>query len=108
MGGYYYYVIFIDDYSLKTWLYFLNSKESEEVLYKFKEFKAQVENLSGNKIKILRLDNGGEYTSIDFSYFSKEAGIKREYNVPYNPQQNGVAERKNKTIIEAAKAMIDD
>ena len=54
---------FIDDYSRKTWIYFLKTKESEEVLSKFKEFKAQVENLSGKRIKILISDNGGEYTS---------------------------------------------
>ena len=44
-----------------------------------------------NKIKVLRSDNGGEYTSIDFNDFCKEEGIKREYIIPYNPQQNGVA-----------------
>ena len=60
LGGYHYYVTFIDDYSRKTWIYFLKTKESEEVLSKFKEFKAQVENLSGKRIKILRSNNGGE------------------------------------------------
>ena len=69
LGGYYYYVIFIDDYFRKTRSYFLKSKESEEVLSRFKEFKAQVENLSGKRIKVLRSDNGGEYTSMDFSDF---------------------------------------
>ena len=54
LGGYYYYVTFINDYSHKTWIYFLKTKEFEEVLSKFKEFKAQVENLSGKRIKILR------------------------------------------------------
>jgi transposase InsO family protein len=57
---------------------------------------------------VLRSDNGGEYTSKDFSDFCKEAGIKRELIVPYNPQQNGVAERKNRSIVEATKAMIHD
>ena len=57
---------------------------------------------------MLRSDNGGEYTSRDFNDFCIEAGIKRESTVPYNPQQNGVAERKNITIIEATKAMIHD
>ena len=65
------------------------------VFSKFKEFKAEVENLTERKIKTLRSDNGGEYTSRDFTDFCKEAGIKREYTVPYNPQQNGVAKRKN-------------
>jgi hypothetical protein len=108
LSGYLYYVIFIDDYSRKTWIYFLKSKESEEVLDRFQEYKAQVENLTGKKIKTLRSDNGGEYTSKCFSDFCIEAGIKREYTVPYNPQQNGVAERKNMSIVEAAKAMIHD
>jgi transposase InsO family protein len=62
--------------------------------------QSQVENLIGRRIKVLRSDNGGEYTSRDFNDFCIKAGIKREYTVPYNPQQNGVAERKNKSIIE--------
>ena len=108
LGGYNYYVTFIDDHSRKTWIYFLRTKESEEVVSKFKEFKAQVENLSGRRTKILRSDNGGEYTSTKFNDFCKEAGIKREFTVPYSPQQNGVAKRKNRTVVEAAKSMIHD
>jgi transposase InsO family protein len=60
------------------------------------------------KIKVLRADNEGEYTSNDFKDFYKEAGIKRELTISYNPQQNGVVERKNRFIISSAKAMIHD
>jgi transposase InsO family protein len=67
-----------------------------------------VENQIGKKIKVLRLDNGGEYTSNDFKDFCKEAWIKRELKVSYNPQQNGVAERKNQSIISSSRAMIHD
>jgi transposase InsO family protein len=74
----------------------------------FQEFKSLVENLSRSKIKILRSDNGGEYTSKEFKDFCREACIKRELTTPCNPQQNGVAERKNRSIIEATKAMIHD
>jgi transposase InsO family protein len=81
-------------------------KSKDEVLRKFKEFKALVENLSKRKIKILRSDNGGEYTSNEFGSFCSDVGIKRELTTPYNPQQNGVVERKNITIIEAIKTMI--
>jgi transposase InsO family protein len=93
IGGYVYYVSFIDDYSCKTWVYFLKSKD--EVFGKFKEFKALIENLSKRKIKILRSNNGGEYTSKEFVNFCKDVEIKRELTTPYNPQQNGVAKRKN-------------
>jgi hypothetical protein len=106
ISGYVYYVSFIDDYSRKTWVYFLKSKD--EVFNKFKEFKALIENIFERKIKILRLDNGGEYTSKEFVNFCKDVGIKRELTTPYNPQQNGVAKRKNKTIMEAVKTMIHD
>jgi transposase InsO family protein len=94
-----YYVSFIDDFSRKTWIYFLKAKN--EVFNKFKEFKALVENLSEKKINILRSDNGGEFTSDEFKALCKEVRIKRELSTPYNPQQNGVAERKNRTIMEA-------
>ena len=76
--------------------------------FSFEEFKALIENLSKRKIKILRTNNGEEYTSNEFVSFCKDAGIKRELTTPYNPQQNGVAERKNKTIMEAMKTMIHD
>jgi hypothetical protein len=105
LSGYVYYVSFIDDYSCKTWVYFLKSKD--EVLGKFKEFKALVENLSERKIKILRSDNGGEYTSNEFGSFCIDVGIKRDLATPYNPQQNGVAERKNRMIMEVVKTIHD-
>jgi transposase InsO family protein len=73
-------------------------KSKDKVFSKFKEFKALIENLSKRKIKILSSDNGGEYTSKEFANFCKDVGIKRELTTPYNPQQNGVAERKNRTI----------
>jgi IS30 family transposase len=79
-----------------------------EVFNKIREFKALIKNLSERKIKILRSDNGGEYTSKEFVSFCRDVGIKRELTTPYNPQQNGVAERKNRTIMEAVKTMIHD
>jgi transposase InsO family protein len=106
LRGYVYYVSFIDDYSRKTWVYFLKSKD--EVFGKLKELKALVENLSEKKIKKVRSDNRGEYTSNEFGSFCRDAEIKRELITPYNPQQNGVAERKNRTIMEAIKTMIHD
>ena len=95
LSGYIYFVTFIDDYSRKTWIYFLKTKESDEVLDRFKEFKSLVENQTGRRIKVLRSDNGGEYTSGGFVDFYGDVGIKREFTAPYNPQHNGVIERKN-------------
>jgi hypothetical protein len=106
LGGSLYYIIFIDDYSRKTWLYLLKTKD--EVFNKFQEFKEKIEKLTNKKIKTLRTDNGGEYTSKEFVSFCKSVGIRRELNVPHNPQQNGVAERKNRTIEETMKALLND
>ena len=66
---YEYYITFIDDFSRKTWIYFLRSKRSEEVLLPFQEFKALVENQTGKKIKVLRSKNEGEYTSRAFDEY---------------------------------------
>ena len=106
LSGYEYYVLFIDDHSRRTWIYFLKTKS--EVFKRFQEFRALVETQTGQKIKSLRSDNGGEYTLGDFVDYCAEAGIRREFIVPYNPQQNGVAERKNRSVIGAAKAMLHD
>ena len=67
-----------------------------------------MENLAGKKIKFLRSDNGGEYVDKDFTDYCIKEGIEREWTTPYNPEQNGVAERKNRTIVEAARAMLYD
>ena len=83
-------------------------KTKDEVFSRFWEFKAQVENRTRKKIKVLRSNNGGEYTSNDFKDFYKEARIKRELTISYNPQQNGVVERKNRSIISFVRAMIHD
>jgi transposase InsO family protein len=77
-----YYVSFIDGFSRKTWIYFLKTKD--EVLNRFQELKALFENQTGKKIKVLRTDNGGEYTFKEFEGFCKEVGIKRELTTPYN------------------------
>ena len=81
-SGCLYYVFFIDDHSRKSWIYFF--KVNSETFDKFKEFKALIENQTKRHIRILRSDN--EYESNEFDDFCREAGIKRELTVPYNPQ----------------------
>ena len=106
LSGYVYYASLIDDYSCKTWIYLL--KKKDEVFEGFKEFKALVESFIEKMIKILISYNGGEFTSSEFNEYYKEFKIKRELTIPYNPQQNGVAERKNRSMMEVAKSMIHD
>ncbi|KAH9706497.1 hypothetical protein KPL70_012225 [Citrus sinensis] len=104
MGGAKYMVTFIDDYSRRCWVYPI--KKKSDVFPVFKEYKARVELESGKKIKCLRTDNGGEYTDGEFLAFCKQEGIQRQFTVAYTPQQNGVAERMNRTLTERIRAML--
>jgi transposase InsO family protein len=101
-----YYVIFVDEFSCKCWIFFMQKKD--QTFSKFCEFKALVEKELGKKVKALRSDNGGEYISNEFKYFCCKEGIRRELIVPHNPQQNGVTERKNRMIVGAARVMLHD
>ena len=82
-GGKNYLITFIDDFSRKTWVYFL--QEKSEAFFAFKNFKAQVENEAGKSIKTLRTDRGGEYCSKIFEMFCKEHGIRKELTTAYTP-----------------------
>jgi len=104
IGGARYFLLFIDDHTRYTMVYTLHQKS--ETFSKFKEYKALVENYHNGKIKALRSDNGGEYTSNEFSKFLRESGISHETTAPYSPEQNGVSERATRTLIGRAKAMI--
>ena len=78
------YVIFVDDFSRKCWIFFMQKKS--ETYSKFYEFKALVEKESGKQVKALRSDNGGEYISGEFKDFCSKEGIRRELIAPHNPQ----------------------
>jgi transposase InsO family protein len=104
-GGKRYFITFIDDSTIFCYVYLLNSKD--EALHYFKTYKAEVENQLERKIKWLRSDHGGEYFSGDFSDFCVEHGIIHESTPPYSPQFNGVAERKNRTLIDLVNAMLE-
>lgn len=104
--GYKYFVTFIDDFSNFTMVYLIKNKN--EVLDKFKEYFLSTSSLFNCQISKLRCDNGGEYISTDFRNFCKSKGIMLDYTVPYTPQQNGKAERMNRTLVEKGRAMIDE
>ena len=103
-GGNKYFLTFIDDYSRRTWVYFL--KQKSECFNIFREFKIYVEKQCGRSLKMFRSDRGGEYSSNEFSVFCKSHGIKHQFTASYSPQQNGVAERKNRTICEMVRSML--
>ena len=83
-------------------------KNKAKVFGKFKEFKSFIENHTEKKMKTFRSGNGREFTSEDSKKLCRDSGIKRELTTPYNPQQNGVVERKNRMIMQAIRAMLHD
>jgi transposase InsO family protein len=99
-----YMLLFIDDFSRMIFAYFIKSKD--EVFDKFIEFKAFVEKQTDRKIKILRSDNGTEYVNYKFQNFLKCEGIQHQTSIPRTPEQNGLAERTNRSIIEKARSML--
>ncbi|CAA7028594.1 unnamed protein product [Microthlaspi erraticum] len=99
-----YFVTFIDEKSKYTWLTLLPSKG--RVLGAFVNFYAYVTNHYNAKVKVLRSDNGGEYTSHAFKQFLSTHGIIHQTSCPYTPQKNGVAERKNRHLMEVARSIM--
>ncbi|GKA40786.1 putative ribonuclease H-like domain-containing protein [Tanacetum coccineum] len=95
-----------DDFSRFSWVFFLATKdETSKIL---KTFITSIENLIDLKVKVIRCDNGTEFKNRVMNQFCEMKGIKREFSVARTPQQNGVAERKNRTLIEAARTMLAD
>ncbi|SGZ30132.1 BQ5605_C117g13256 [Microbotryum silenes-dioicae] len=101
-----YLVTFLDDYSRKLWAYAIGHKS--EVFSVFKTWLAEVELETGATLKVLRTDNGGEYCSRAFTEFCKARGTRRQYSIPRTPQQNGRAERVNRSIVEGILALLAD
>ncbi|GJV08613.1 putative ribonuclease H-like domain-containing protein [Tanacetum coccineum] len=100
-----YCLVVTDDYSRFSWVFFLTTKdETSEIL---KNFIKEVENLVDKKVKIIRSDNGTEFKNKVMDDFCRGKGIKIEYSVVRTPQQNGVAKRKNRTLIDVARTIIE-
>jgi transposase InsO family protein len=104
IGGNIYFASCVDDLCRKIWTYLINKKS--DVLSVFKKFKSVVERQIGHKLKLLRTDGGGEYMSHDFAEFCESEGIVHEVVPPYTPQQNGSADRRNKTIMNMVRCML--
>ncbi|KAG6456369.1 hypothetical protein O3G_MSEX009690 [Manduca sexta] len=103
-GGKKYFITFTDDYSRKVYVYFLKNKM--DIKSVFEIFKEEVENELSRRIKILRSDNGKEFCNKEFSDYLAVSGIKHQTSTPYTPEQNGLSERMNRTLVERAKCML--
>ena len=106
IGGNKYGLVIVDDFSRFTWVFFLHDKS--ETQRRFKKFARRAQNEFQLKIKNIRSDNGSEFKNTQIEEFLDEEGVKHEFSAPYSPQQNGVAERKNRTLIEMARTMLDE
>lgn len=96
--------IFGKNYSRMMTVMFL--KEKFEAFKMFKWYKAKVERENSKELKCLRLDRGGEFISDDFTKNFNEHGIKRQVSTPRTPQQNGIAERRNRSIVDCARTLM--
>lgn len=105
-GGAMYFITFIDDYSRYISVYFLKAKS--DALVVFKNYVMETERQTGNKLKRLRSDNGTEYVNTNFKRFLQDQGIVHETTVPYTPQQNGVSERANRTLMEMSRCLLEE
>ena len=106
LSGAEHFLTFIDDKTRYTWVYVL--KRKDQVFERFLEWKALVEKSTGRKLKTLHTDNGGEYTSAVFETYLRKEGVRHELTVPKTPEQNGVAERANRTLVEMVRSMLVD
>jgi transposase InsO family protein len=106
IGSNKYGLIIVDEYSRFTWVFFLHDKsETQEVL---KKFLKRAQNEFDAKVKKIMSDNDSEFKNTQVKDYLDKEGIKHEFLAFYTPQQNGVVERKNMTLIESARIMLDE
>lgn len=102
--GYIYFITFIDDLSKCCYVYPI--RHNTRAFDKFPYYKNFAEKQTNHKLKVLWFDRGGEHKSNEFNTFCKQEGIQREFTCAYTPQQNGVLERKHKTLVNIVLAML--
>jgi transposase InsO family protein len=99
-------LVIVDDYSHFTWVFFLQDKsETQEIL---KRFLRRAQNEFELKVKKTRRNNGSEFKNLQVEEYLEKKGIKHEFSAPYTPHQNGVVERKNMTLIDMARTMLEE
>ncbi|WVZ52229.1 hypothetical protein U9M48_003311, partial [Paspalum notatum var. saurae] len=98
--------VIVDDFSRYTWVYFLEDKT--KVAHVFSKFAKRAQNEFNTSLVKIRSDNGREFDNTNIEEYCDEVGIKHEFSATYTPQQNGVVERKNRTLITLARSMLDE
>jgi transposase InsO family protein len=104
MGGKWYVLILVDDYSRYSWVFFLQSKD--KVFEQFWSLALRLNNEHPNYMKVICSDNGTEFRNVSFDQFGLEHSVDRQFFTPRVPQQNGVMERENCTLVEMARTML--
>lgn len=99
-----YFMLFVDDFTRVMWVYMMKTKD--EAFSVFNKFRISVETETGEKLKTFRTDRGGESLSKQFTAYCEETGLNRHYTTPYSPQQNGVVERRNRTVVEMGRSIL--
>ena len=103
-GGRRYFLLLVDDLSRYMWVMILGSKGEAANAIRRVQVAAEAE--CGRKLRVLRTDNGGEFTAAEFASYCADEGVQRHYSAPYSPQQNGVVERRNQTVVGMARALL--
>ncbi|WVZ73170.1 hypothetical protein U9M48_021514 [Paspalum notatum var. saurae] len=103
-GGRRYFLLLVDDSSRFMWLRLLTAKD--QAAEAIKEIKARAEMETGKKLRVLRIDRGGEFNSEEFARYCAGEGVGRHLTAPYSPQQNGVVERRSQTVVGMARSML--
>jgi transposase InsO family protein len=96
----------VDDYSRYSWIFFLESKD--EMFEHFQSLALRLNNKHPNCLKAIRCDNGTEFRNASFDQFCLEHGVDQQFSAPHVPQQNGVIERKSRTLVEMARTMLNE
>jgi transposase InsO family protein len=106
MGGKWYVLVIVDDYSRYSWGFFLESKDEE--FEHFRSLTLRLNNEHPNYVKAIHSDNGTEFRNASFNEFCLEHGIDQQFSFPRVPQQNRVVKQKNQTLVEMARMMLDE
>jgi transposase InsO family protein len=106
VGDKWYVLVIVDDYSCYSWIFFLESKD--EVFEHFWGLALSLNNEHPNWLKAIHNDNWAEFRNASFDQFCLEHGVDQQFSTPRVPQQNGVVEQKNHTLVEMARMMLDE